>query len=441
MSKNYTEYERMLIAKKEYDENLAVGKPVEIGDDGTTIGTVVDVIDQSDNGLHMTVVKEPSGDVTVLFQGSKAPGEKGSWADWVKNDIPMAASILANQRLQNETFDQVNAPYAAQQLVAASRELNKLLDDDKYKGAKFNLYAHSLGSMDAQLSLANVSDPSRIRSAYLYNGPNTYPNLSKEQKAKVDSMKPRIQNYIDPLDVIGLNYPKQGSKNAVGTLHHVASRFATDKVNESFKEAKSPLETLGAAISAPITWFGDQHLWGGYIVNPDGSFKHSLLTEKEARVGQAVGKVQGDLLTYYDHKKALASGGFSSREQLFLDSEQAGIVANNLYNTAYQGYKKIQTIRNEAVAKAEKILASTRDVPFGFILSPSEMEEAYREGGVDRASIVTATEEHFDSKVAQAKEIAKDFEVMKGKLHSGIQKKLNEDKELARKFKEWTSLK
>ena len=77
----------------------------------------------------------------------------------------------------------------------------------------------------------------------------------------------------------------------------------------------------------------------------------------------------------------------------------------------------------------------------GFILSSSEMEEAYREGGVDRASIVTATEEHFDSKVAQAKEIAKDFEVMKGKLHSGTQKKLNEDKELARKFKEWTSLK
>lgn len=366
----YTEYQRMQIAQQEY-ESYEKGQELTIDNKMTTIGTVVDVIDQPDNGLHMTVVKEPSGDVTVLFQGSKAPGEKGSWADWVKNDIPMAASILANQRLQNETFDQVNAPYATQQLVAASSELNKLLDDDKYKGAKFNLYAHSLGSMDAQLSLANVSDPSRIRSAYLYNGPNTYPNLSKEQKAKVDSMKPRIQNYIDPLDVIGLNYPKQGSKNAVGTLHHVASRFATDKVNESFKEAKSPLETLGAAISAPITWFGDQHLWGGYIVNPDGSFKHSLLTEKEARVGQAVGKVQGDLLTYYDHKKALASGGFSSREQLFLDSEQAGIVANNLYDTAYQGYKKIQTIRNEAVAKAEKILASIRDVPFGFILSPS----------------------------------------------------------------------
>ena len=169
------DYDRQKIAAEEYTH-------YKKGEDLTftnfkgkeqSIGTVVDVIDQPDNGLHMTVVKEPSGDVTVLFQGSKAPGEKGSWADWVKNDIPMAASILANQRLQNETFGQVNAPYATQQLVAASRELNKLLDDDKYKGAKFNLYAHSLGSMDAQLSLANVSDPSRIRSAYLYNGPNT----------------------------------------------------------------------------------------------------------------------------------------------------------------------------------------------------------------------------------------------------------------------------
>ena len=66
MSKNYTEYERMFIAKKEYDENLAVGKPVEIGDDGTTIGTVVDVIDQSDNGPHMTVIKEP--DIYITLQ-------------------------------------------------------------------------------------------------------------------------------------------------------------------------------------------------------------------------------------------------------------------------------------------------------------------------------------------------------------------------------------
>ncbi len=52
----YTEYQRMQIAKQEYNTKLKINKDVQI-DDGTTIGTVVDVIDQLDNGLHMTVIR------------------------------------------------------------------------------------------------------------------------------------------------------------------------------------------------------------------------------------------------------------------------------------------------------------------------------------------------------------------------------------------------
>ena len=52
----YTELQRMQIAKQEYNTKLKINKDVQI-DDGTTIGTVVDVIDQPDNGLHMTVVR------------------------------------------------------------------------------------------------------------------------------------------------------------------------------------------------------------------------------------------------------------------------------------------------------------------------------------------------------------------------------------------------
>ncbi len=61
----YTELQRMQIAKQEYNTKLKINKDVQI-DDGTTIGTVVDVIDQSDNGLHMTVVKEP--DICITLQ-------------------------------------------------------------------------------------------------------------------------------------------------------------------------------------------------------------------------------------------------------------------------------------------------------------------------------------------------------------------------------------
>ena len=61
----YTELQRMQIAKQEYNTKLKINKDVQI-DDGTTIGTVVDVIDQPDNGLHMTVIKEP--DICITLQ-------------------------------------------------------------------------------------------------------------------------------------------------------------------------------------------------------------------------------------------------------------------------------------------------------------------------------------------------------------------------------------
>ena len=54
---NYSEFQRMQIAQQEYNNTIKVGKEVTIDKNKTTIGTVVDVIDQSDNGLHMTVIR------------------------------------------------------------------------------------------------------------------------------------------------------------------------------------------------------------------------------------------------------------------------------------------------------------------------------------------------------------------------------------------------
>ena len=64
-SKNYTEEERMNIAKEEYT-SYVVGQKLTINEGTVTISTVVDVIDQSDNGLYMTVIKEP--DICITLQ-------------------------------------------------------------------------------------------------------------------------------------------------------------------------------------------------------------------------------------------------------------------------------------------------------------------------------------------------------------------------------------
>ena len=52
----YTDKERVDIAWKEYTD-YKTGQVVKINNNRTTIGTVVDVIDQPDNGLHMTVIR------------------------------------------------------------------------------------------------------------------------------------------------------------------------------------------------------------------------------------------------------------------------------------------------------------------------------------------------------------------------------------------------
>ena len=68
MTDTYTDYERFQIAKKEYDNELAVGKPVEIGDNDNakTIGTVREVITDK-TGLKAYVVESPDKkEVSVL---------------------------------------------------------------------------------------------------------------------------------------------------------------------------------------------------------------------------------------------------------------------------------------------------------------------------------------------------------------------------------------
>ena len=60
MTDTYTDYERFQIAKKEYDNELTVDKPVEIGDNDNAkpIGTVRQVI-EDETGLKALVVESP----------------------------------------------------------------------------------------------------------------------------------------------------------------------------------------------------------------------------------------------------------------------------------------------------------------------------------------------------------------------------------------------
>ena len=406
MIQKYTEHDRQKIAAREYTE-YTKDDPIDIGtaNNPNVIGTVRQVI-ENETGLKAYVVESPDqSEVFVLYEGSKAPGKDGWEVDWFENDIPMAHSILTGEK------------GTTSQLKASADILNDVLV--RYPNAKVTVYGHSLGSMNAQYALANVRDISRISGAYIYQGPNTYPVLTEEQRQRVDAMKYRIHNYVDDKDMVPIGYPKNrmDSVGVVGIMHHVDSKQQIDFIYS-------------------------QHLWGGYVFNEDGSLKiKNDRSSFEKRYSSGLDKVSSGLYNYVKAKETLASGGYTSNEEIFLDSEHALTISSGLHEVANAGHEEIRSIVRKAHQKAEKIVASTYQVPFGFILSPTEVATAYSDGGVSRTTIVDDLDHYFYPKIKKSEKLAEDFQSLEKQIADGVQKKLEDDKELAGNFKEWMKIK
>ena len=407
MSRQYSDHERQKIANEEYT-SYSETDPLKIKNDKgkkETIGIVRQVI-ENETGIKVYVVESPDhSEVSVLYEGSKAPFDEGWEVDWFENDIPMAHSILTGEK------------GTTSQLKASADILNDVLV--RYPNAKVTVYGHSLGSMNAQYALANVRDISRISGAYIYQGPNIYPVLTEEQRKRVDAMKYRIHNYVDDKDMVPIGYPKNrmDSVGVVGIMHHVDSKQQIDFIYS-------------------------QHLWGGYVFNEDGSLKiKNDRSSFEKRYSSGLDKVSSGLYNYAKAKEVLASGGYTSNEEIFLDSEQALTISSGLHEVANAGQEEIRSIVRKAHQKAEKIVASTYQVPFGFILSPTEVAIAYSDGGVSRTTIVDDLDHYFYPKIKKSEKLAEDFQSLEKQIADGVQKKLEDDKELAGNFKEWMKIK
>jgi hypothetical protein len=407
VSRQYSDHERQKIANEEYTKYSETESMEIINDKGEIedIGTVRQVI-ENETGIKVYVVESPDhSEVSVLYEGSKAPFDEGWEVDWFENDIPMAHSILTGEK------------GTTSQLKASADILNDVLV--RYPNAKVTVYGHSLGSMNAQYALANVRDISRISGAYIYQGPNTYPVLTEEQRQRVDAMKYRIHNYVDDKDMIPIGYPKNrmDSVGVVGIMHHVDSKQQIDFIYS-------------------------QHLWGGYVFNEDGSLKiKNDRSSFEKRYSSGLDKVSSGLYNYVKAKETLASGGYTSNEEIFLDSEHALTISSGLHEVANAGHEEIRSIVRKAHQKAEKIVASTYQVPFGFILSPTEVATAYSDGGVSRTTILDDLDHYFYPKIKKSEKLAEDFQSLEKQIADGVQKKLEDDKELAGNFKEWMKIK
>ncbi|NQI44632.1 DUF2974 domain-containing protein [Streptococcus suis] len=408
MVSEYTDNQRMQIAQQEYVK-YSENQEVRIDNKKILIGTVRKVLKDA-TGLDGYVVEEPDGNVIVLFQGSKGPGKEGAAADWLDNDLPMAHNIISNKS------------EVTPQLQSASRSLNQVLKD--YPNAQITVYGHSLGSMNAQYALATVSDIDRIAGAYIYNGPNVYPALTEEEKARVNALKYRIHNYIDQKDFVPIGYsgkdapgyksPAGTSEGAIGIVYRVDSKTNLNPI--------------------------DQHVWGGYQWNADGSLKVKEGSSKlEQHYSSALHHVSSEMYHYATLKATLSRGGFSSRETIYLDSEQARILAQGLVKVAETTHQTLEKETTSTLTEVNEVYSSLGNVPFGFILSPDEVRQAYSSAGVDYHSLVGDSTNQVEKFVTRSNQLKQDLVDLESQIQAGIEQKVTEDQTLAQRIQEWTS--
>ena len=248
----YSDETNVNLAKEEY-ENRNIGDSLRTNPGNEYVGVLSDVNDdRTNNGEQIYTYTKTEGsneivspdaplserekveEITILYRGSTAPGigadNEDARKDWFDNDLPMAKKIVLGEK------------GVTGQLEASSDYLKEMMD--KYPNAKINIYAHSLGSMDAQYALANVTDYSRIKSANIYNGPNIYSTLTEEQKINVSVLYDKINNYVDSRDLVGLGYKK--GEGTVGKTYNFSGE--SNGINKI-----------------------DQHMWGGYRFDDNGN--------------------------------------------------------------------------------------------------------------------------------------------------------------------------
>ena len=416
MPEKYINDPHLQIAMTEYQPNMKKDKYEVNTQYNHNVGYVTQVYDNTTGAGEQVyaVVKNPDEnaedvqEVTVLFRGSTSPDhvfkETGDvWNDWAENDLVIGTRILK----QSIPSDRDNS---TEQLKASARALKDIME--KYPNAKINIYGHSLGSMDAQYAMAalEAAQIERIQQAYIYNGPDIYRILSPEQRKIVDQIKGRIYNYADPKDnisMVGRDIAK-GSIGSVGMVYYVDS------------ESEDPI---------------NQHMTYGYRLDKDGKIKIFSNTSTVAYNDFLI-KMEG----YKTLKNILSSDGYTAGEQLFLDSEQAKIVASGICRIVTEEMDIIKNIYNRGIQDASEVFASCSNVLWGFILSPYETEVAYSEGGLTYETTIGIIQNRFHPVVDKVKQLEKDFTDLEKQIQNGIQKKLDEDRELASKFSQWESL-
>ena len=372
-------------------------------------------------------------EVTILFRGSTSPAGINSVAsaidffnDWIKNDLPAAEQVspLAGGIIGGVEGALSGGPAGVSagvttgvlksegkgpkvvppQFTASSKYLKKMMK--RYPNAKFNVYGHSLGSMNAQYAAADTDHPDRINKVFAYEGPNIHKILNSKQRKTAKGLKDHIFNYVDSKDLVPLGYSTGAA--AVGWVIHVFS-----------KKSKKGL--------------GDQHMWGGYQFTSSGEVKVEF---DDASVKGEVKVRMHDLMSQYQHMSQ-TGGGLASGERIYLDAAQATVFAGLIETTAETGITPIkQDIRKGVTGlqdNQEDVKRLSRQL--GSHLTEGEISGALAEVGATQYRLVTVPQAKLDHLKTEAGQIESDYKRIAKQVKSGVEQLKDSDRQVATFFR------
>ena len=412
MNKFYSEEERVNIAKQQYEE-LPLGKKIII-DGGKTVGYVSQINDKptGEQSFVITDIYVPHTasyeerskvkEVTVLYRGSTSPDKfktefSDIYQDWVVNNAPLTTQILSSTQGK-----------PTPQLMSSAQTLKNVLA--LYPNSQAFVYGHSLGSMTAQYSLADLpkSSLSRIGGGFFYQGPNLYSTLTLEQQKIVDKLNSqhKLYNYVDTKDLVPIGYGD--GKPTVGHLIYVDSKKA------------------GSLI--------DQHNWGGYQFK-DGR----IVTDKEGAKKLITYHVNQQLRELSELEQTfLSSGGgkMSSSQEIYLDAAQALALTEGMKLTLQDKIAEVKKNYMKEIEDAETLWTETLEGAriIGSNLSENERLDSLANGGATVTNILDKPKSKAEESLHKLNDIENDYDVLLAEISQAIQTQIETDEDLARQL-------
>ncbi|EIQ6630291.1 DUF2974 domain-containing protein [Listeria monocytogenes] len=422
MSLPNNDYERMKLARKEYDdlyltEEVTISKKNE---ERKSIGIVSQTINNKAAGQQTYIITEkytpPTAshierskvkEVTVLYRGSTAPTlasgltpfHKDSldvWTDWGVNDIPTAIQITNG-----------GGSTVTPQLKTSAETLKQTMK--LYPNAQIYVYGHSLGSMNAQYAIADLDkkDIKRISGGFFYQGPNIYSNLTPKQQDTVKAINAldRLFNFVDRKDYVPIGYGI--GDPTIGHLIEVESKKAG---------------------------MVEQHMWGGYQFDEDGN----VLTDKEGSLRLAKYATAQQLASINIMRTSFSKSGgaLSSSEEIFLDAAEGLAITQGMKQTIQGEIKDLKDMFDKAIENAEKLwrdtLSDARDI--GSKLSESEILTALALGNATESKIVIDIVQDCEKSLAEATKIEQEYDKLLEQINEAIKSQLKTDQELAKQI-------